>query len=163
MYPDLKASVNKHLFAYLLHHSHAYFQNAFTGNLTKKILDIGESVELLIRIPNDWFFPNLLAVIIASFTLFYVVHPIFGIILITWATLFITFSYFATSHAESLARKFSESSAEMAGTVSDTITNVMSTKLFDNVNNELLHLDKTIDQLKHHDRQFQWYNLKLNF
>ncbi len=40
LYPYIKASVGKDVFTYLLHHSYNFFQNTYTGSLTKKIGDL---------------------------------------------------------------------------------------------------------------------------
>jgi ATP-binding cassette subfamily B protein len=94
LYPDMKSAVDKDMFGYLLDHSYAFFQNTFAGNLTKKIADMAENIEPLISIPNG-FFTRFFAAIIASFTLFTVVQPIFGIILFVWTILFVSISFIA--------------------------------------------------------------------
>lgn len=163
LYPDLKSSIDKDMFSYLLDHSYSFFQNTFAGNLTKKIADMAENIEPLISIPNEWFYPRLFATVIASLTLFYVVQPMFGIILFSWAILFVSITYFAALGSERYSRNFSENIAKMAGTISDSVSNVMSIKLFDNISHEITHLDKDIRQLAKSDREFRWYDLRVNF
>lgn len=160
--PAIKASIGEDIFSYLLHHSHNFFQNTFTGNLTKKISDLVD-IELLISIPNEWFYPRVFALIIASITLFKVVHPIFGIILFIWTILFVYFSYTAAKKSETYSRKYSESIAKMNGTISDSITNVMSTKLFANIPEEILNVKKDIKKVVKDDRNLQWHILKVSF
>jgi len=162
LYPALKSSIGADVFSYLLHHSHAFFQNTFTGSLTKKINDLVD-IELLIRIPNEWFFPRCLALLIASATLSKAVHPIFGMILFIWTILFIYFSYVASKKSEDLSRHVSESGSRMHGTMSDSIGNVMTTKLFANIPHEITHLKKDIHDLVVDDRKLQWHLLKVNF
>jgi ATP-binding cassette, subfamily B, bacterial len=162
LYPYLKGSVDKDMFSYLLDHSYSFFQNTFTGNLTRKIWDMAENIEPLISIPNEWFYPRFFAAIIASFTLFKVVHPLFGIILFVWTTIYVYISYIAAKGAEKYARHFSENVAKMTGTASDSISNVVSVKLFDNKSHETVHLSKDVDRLVDSDRALQWYNLKIN-
>lgn len=118
LYPAIKSAMSQDVFTYLLHHSHDFFQNTFTGSLTKKISDLVE-IENIINIPNEWFIPRLLALIIASITLFKAVHPIFGIILFVWTIVFVYFSYAASRKSENLSRLHSESGAKMFGTMSD--------------------------------------------
>lgn len=132
LYPYLKGSIDKDMFSYLLDHSYTFFQNTFAGNLTRKIWDMAENIEPLISIPNEWFYPRLFAAIIASFTLSIIVHPIFGIILMSWTILFIYISYVAAKGTEKYSRDFYENIAKMTGTASDSISNIMSVKLFDN-------------------------------
>ena len=163
LYPDIKGAVDKDMFSYVLNHSHNFFQNNFAGSITKKISDMAINIEPLISIPNEWFYPRLLSAMIASGTLFMVVHPIFGIILFLWAIAFVYLSFIAAKRSEKFAREFSESCAKLDGTVSDTISNVMSTKLFDNIPHQISHVAKNIKHLMKADRDLQWYNLKVNF
>jgi ATP-binding cassette subfamily B protein len=162
LYPYLKGSIDKDMFSYLLDHSYTFFQNTFAGNLTRKIWDMAENIEPLISIPNEWFYPRLFAAIIASLTLSVVVHPIFGIILISWTILFIYISYVAAKGTEKYSRDFYENIAKMTGTASDSISNMMSVKLFDNKAHELRHLNQDVNRLVDSDRALQWYNLKVN-
>ncbi len=61
LFPYLKSTVDIDMFEYLMQHSHAFFQNNFAGNLTKKMADMAENIEPLISIPNEWFYPRLFA------------------------------------------------------------------------------------------------------
>ncbi|EKD71081.1 MAG: hypothetical protein ACD_46C00278G0008 [uncultured bacterium] len=162
LYPYLKGSVDKDMFSYVLDHSYTFFQNTFAGNLTRKIWDMAENIEPLISIPNEWFYPRFFAAIIASFTLFEVVHPLFGIILFVWTAVYVYISYIAAKGAEKYARSFSENIAKMTGTASDSISNIVSVKLFHNKVQEISHLDKDVNRLVNSDRDLQWYNLKVN-
>jgi len=162
LYPYLKGSVDKDMFAYLLDHSYTFFQNSFAGNLTKKIWDMAENIEPLISIVNEWFYPRIIAAIIASSTLAAVVHPLFGIILFLWTVMYIFISWLAARGSEKYARIFSENIAKMTGTASDSISNIVSIKLFDNKYHEVSHLDRDVERLVNSDRDLQWYNLKIN-
>lgn len=162
LYPYLKSCVDKDMFAYVLDHSYSFFQNTFSGNLTKKIWDMAENIEPLISIPNEWFYPRFFAAIIASITLFLVVHSLFGIILFIWTSVYVYLSYIAAKGAEKYARNLSENIAKLTGTASDSISNIVNVKLFDNKAHEISHLDKDVDQVVNSDRDLQWYNLKVN-
>lgn len=163
LFSTLKASVSQDMFDYVLQHSSAFFQNTFAGNVTKKIADMAEKIEPLIRIPFDLFIPRLLAISVACFTLMKVIHPILGVILVVWAIFFVGFSYWATKKTDKLSRQFSESISKMTGTLSDSISNITSIKLFDMVKSEGLHIKQDTDQLISHDRALKWYNFKINF
>ncbi len=162
LYPAIKSAMSEDVFTYLLHHSYDFFQNTFTGSLTKKISDLVE-IENIINIPNEWFISRLLALIIASVTLFTVVHPIFGIILFVWTILFVYFSYSASRRSENLSRLHSESGSKMFGTMSDSFTNVMSTKLFANIPSEVSKIKSDLKALVDNDRNLQWFILKTSF
>jgi ATP-binding cassette subfamily B protein len=160
--PEIKSAINKDMFIYLMHHSHAFFQSHFAGSLTRKMLDMA-NVDQLIGMINQWFYPRFFAMLIASGTLFIVVKPIFGIILFIWAILFVLLSYIAAKQSEKLARAESEAGSKMTGTMSDSVTNIMNTKLFANIPNEVDYISRDVDALVFCDRQLQWKNLKVNF
>lgn len=162
LYPYLKGSIDRDMFSYILNHSYTFFQNTFAGNLTKKIWDMAENIEPLISIPNEWFYPRFFAAVIASFTLGTVVHPIFGIILLSWTILFVYISYVAAKGTEKYSRDFHENISKMTGTASDSISNIISVKLFDNKTHEISHLDRDVNRVVNSDRNLQWYNLKVN-
>ena len=161
--PAIKAAVNKDMFVYLVHHSHTFFQNNFSGSLSRKIFDMASYIDQIVSIFNEWFYPRIMAMIISSITLFIVVKPIFGIILFTWAIFFIFLSFMIAKKSEKLARLNSEAAAKLGGSLSDSITNIMSVKLFSNIPNEVALIDKDIDQLVETDRRLQWRTLKFNF
>ncbi|HCJ1109657.1 TPA: ABC transporter ATP-binding protein [Legionella pneumophila] len=163
LYPYIRSSVERDVICYLLHHSHTFFQNTFAGALTKKIADLMENIEPLISIPNEWFYPRLFAAIIACGTLYQVVHPIFSMILFSWALLFVLLSYIASKGAERYSRTFSENISQLSGSVSDSVSNVMSTKLFDNIAHEVSNIDTILNRVVKSDRKLSWYNLKINF
>jgi len=161
--PALKAAVNRDMFVYLLGHSHTFFQNHFSGSLSRKIYDMASYIDQIVGIFNEWFYPRLLAMIIASATLFIVVKPLFGIILFTWAILFIYLSFHIAKESEKLARLHSQAAAKLGGSLADSITNIMSVKLFANVKHEITLIDKDTQQLVETDRNLQWQSLKYNF
>ncbi|HAU0263892.1 TPA: ABC transporter ATP-binding protein [Legionella pneumophila] len=162
LYPYLRATIEKDLLQYLLNHSYTFFHNNFSGALTKKITDLMENIEPLVTIPNEWFYPRVFAALIASGTLFTVVHPIFGIILFVWAIVFVLLSYLASKKAENYSRSFSENISKLSGAVADSVSNVMSVKLFDNVHHEISNIDNTLDDVVKSDRKLSWFNLKIN-
>lgn len=162
LYPDMKAYFERKLLSYLLDHSYHFFQNHFTGTLTKKISDLMENLEPLVQIPNEWFYPRMLAAIVAGGTLYYAVHPIFTVILITWAILFVTSSYFLSKYSERYSNDLAQSATKLSGAISDTLANVLSVKLFNNNDAEQKQIDAEVDTVVQNDRKLQWYNLWVN-
>ena len=163
LYPELKANITRDMFSYLIDHSHLFFQNNFSGSLTKKILDMVTSIELMIQIVNGSFYPRIFALIISSFTLFIVVHPIFSIILIIWALIFVYSSYLVSKKLEKHSEDLSEANVKVSGKISDSISNVMSVKLFSAAPFELAQINSEIQQVIDIDRKLHWQNLKINF
>ena len=144
LFPEIYAAINKDMFIYLMRHSYTFFQNNFSGSLTKKIFDIAENVERVISTIKVAVFPRILALVISSVTLFTVVQPIFGIILLIWTIAFVYISYVVASSSEKIAREYGEAATKLGGVMSDSVSNVVSTKIFANIANEIAHLDQYI-------------------
>jgi ATP-binding cassette, subfamily B, bacterial len=161
--PKLKSVIQQDVFSYLLQHSYSFFQDHFVGSITRKIADLVASIELLIAIPMELFISRGLAAVIASITLFHAVHPMFGLILLVWAVVFVYLSYLASKHSGVLSKQTSEAFTELDGSTSDAIQNVMSVKLFDNIAYQIAYVGKSLSKLVKLDRLFQWYNLKVYF
>lgn len=162
LYPSLKASIERDLLRDLFDHSYTFFHNTFSGALTKKITDLMENIEPLITIPNEWFYPRVFAAVIASLTLFFVVSPVFGIILFLWAVIFVLLSYLAARQSEQYSRDFSENMSHLSGSVADSVGNVMTVKLFHNAEHEIHSIDAILDDVVTTDRRLLWFNLKIN-
>ncbi len=161
--PRLNATIHQDVFSYLMRHSYAFFQDQLVGGLNRKIIDLVVNVEMIISIPNEWFISRTLAALVASVTLFQVVHPIFGIILLVWGILFVAYSYHTSKYAEVLSKKTSEAFSSMDGSTADALANVLSVKLFDNVQQQVAHIAKKLNILVDCDLGFRWYNLKISF
>jgi ATP-binding cassette subfamily B protein len=163
MYPAIKSKMTQDMFDYLLKHSHGYFQNNFAGSLTKKIFDMITDSERIIQIINDFFYPRCFALIFSSVMLWKVVHPLLGIILFTWSIVFIYCSYISAQYAARHAKRVSECFSSMSGVISDSVSNVMSTKLFYNLTSESNRLWQSLTALVNADRTLLWFNLKTKF
>ena len=163
LYPEIKSFFDTELLAYVLNHSYSFFQNTYTGALTQRIADFVIHIEPLISIPNEWFYPRILAALIASTTLFYVVHPIFGVSLLLWAIGFVSISYWLSKKSEPYASAFAKSVAELNGSMSDALSNAITTKLFNNIDSELQYIQKDVKRTMRDDMQWRWYDLKVSF
>lgn len=161
--PAIKSKMTQDMFEYLLRHSHRYFQDHFAGTLTKKIFDMVVESEKIITTINDRFIPRAFALIIASWMLWEVVEPLVGIILFIWTVLFIAGASWAGYRAERYAHTVSEYYSTMSGYLSDSISNIMSTKLFYRLSGESQRIEGSLKNLVDSDRRLLWFNLKTNF
>lgn len=161
-YPAIKSAIGIDVFTYLLHHSPAFFENTFTGSLTKKIGDM-VAVESLLDVAIKWIYFRWFILLVLIITLFTIVPPMFGIIVLVYVSLFVWYSYFVAKKTEKFSRLYSEAGATVWGTISDSITNIMSVKLFGNLKNEVANLQQDINTLIITDKNLQWCNLKINF
>lgn len=162
LYPKIKTDIFHDLFLYVHDHSYSFFQNNFTGNITKKITDLAV-VEILIKIFNEEFYLRIFALAIASSTLFTTVRPIFGVVLIGWTILFIGFSYWSAKRTEKFSKKFAKDVASMSGSMADSIANAVNVKLFANAQAEGLALKQDLNQVIDSDTNLQFNNLRTRF
>ncbi|MDF1795613.1 MAG: ABC transporter ATP-binding protein [Coxiellaceae bacterium] len=162
LYPAIKAKIGQDMFDYLMFHSYNFFQNNFAGTLTKKIFDMCQNVERIIQIFNEWFYPRLFSLIIAAVTMSLVVKPIFGIALVVWTLVYLVLSFIGSRWVEVKAHKLSLVRAKMSGVISDSISNVILTKLFSNMSHESERVGHSLSRLVFWDRKVAWMQLILN-
>ena len=163
LYPRLKADITKDMYSYLIKHSYSFFQNNFSGSLTKKICDMTTNVELMIRTANESFFPVICALITSSITLLIVVHYIFAIILIVWAIFFICLSYIGSIKLENYSKDLSELNIKVSGRISDSISSIATVKLFSSSSYEISRINDSLEDVINADYKVYWQNLKISF
>jgi len=163
LYPAIRSSIAKDMFSFLINNSYDFFQNNFTGSITQQVFNMINNVEIIIQTFNEWFYPRIFALIISSSMLFIMVPPIFGIIIIIWGGCFVYLSYLASKPLNRLAHNLSETNSQFAGIISDSISNVMNTKLFTNIDYEVANIDQILNELTNKDRNLRWYNIKISF
>ncbi len=162
LFPVIKASIGQDMFDYLMHHSYEFFQNSFAGTLTKKIFDMSTNIEKLIRIFNEWFYPRVISLLIASVSMALVVKPIFGLVLFVWTVAFVLLSFFTARWTAKSSHRLSLSRATMSGVISDSVSNVILTKLFSNMSHESRRVKRSIDRVVNWDRKVGWTQLISN-
>lgn len=162
VFTKIKANATTVMFDYLTEHSHAYFLNNFAGSLAKKVQDMPVSIEPIIRVVVNMFMPRIMALIIASFFLWNV-HPIFSLILIVWSLCYIALTYYFAKRCEAKSFVFSQSVVTLFGAIVDSVTNIISAKLFSNVPYEQRRIRTSLDDVVEKDIKLQWYVLKVHF
>ncbi|OJV93134.1 MAG: hypothetical protein BGO43_07670 [Gammaproteobacteria bacterium 39-13] len=160
-YPKIKSDIAGTTYHYLSQHSYRYFNDHFSGSLSKKIFDLCIGVEALLQIATHSILPKVLAVLFSSIVS-YTVHPLFGVMLFLWAITYISLSYLMSYHSERLSYATSEAGNAMNGKLVDSIVNMMSAKLFANLKHEEAVVFNSINNLMEKDRALQWYLLKAN-
>lgn len=129
LFSRIREAAISSLFDYVSNHSYQYFQEHFTGSLSSKLKDVTEGIETLISLPNEVFFPRLIAALIASFMLL-LVSPALSIVLLVWCFFFTLITFYFTKRTEKLALPYSEQSTELDGQINDAFSNIITTKLF---------------------------------
>lgn len=155
MIPTLRKRITQHVFEHLVQHSHHYFQNNFSGSLANKINDLSANVPETIQIVIDRFFSVLLAMIIAIYTLWLVSYK-FAIAILLWSVLFSLVSYLLSDRLHRLSDRWSELGSIMTGKIVDTLSNILSVRLFARQKNETTILDKTLNSAVVAEEKLQW-------
>ncbi|MFI4937785.1 MAG: ABC transporter ATP-binding protein [Candidatus Berkiellales bacterium] len=161
-YPKIKSDIAGTMHHYLSQHSYRYFSEQLSGSLSKKIFDLCVGVEYLLQIIIHTLLPKTLSVFFSAMIL-YTVQPVFGLMLIIWALCYILFSYLKSRESERLSYGFSEALNTMSGKIVDSIINIMSAKLFNNVKYEEKVVFNSVNQVMIKDRALHWYLLKVYF
>ncbi len=143
------------MFDYLMPHSYDFFQNNFAGTLTKKIFDMATHVERILQIINEWFYPRIFSLLIAAISMAIVVKPIFGLVLFLWSITYALLSLAGSKWMAQYAHDRSLASAKMSGTISDSVSNIILTKLFSNMPHESKRVGQSLNN-------FAWWERKVN-
>jgi len=143
-YPKLKTQIIALATETISKHSYFFFQNQMAGSLANRIKDLSQGTAEILQIFVDSIFSNILALIIASVTLAGI-SPIFSIILMSWAIIFVFINYNASKSVQLLSHEFSTSNSRVVGNIVDRFTNNLIIRLFatrqyekDQLNHELI-------------------------
>lgn len=158
-YPNLRRDIIDRLSSYVQNHSYQFFQNNFVGNVTNKIFDLSSGFSSVLD-NIDEAFSVLCSLIIASIMMYFV-SPIFSLIFISWAVMFLGVTLYYTKFAHHKSLTFSESRSKLFGVVIDSISNIISIKLFTKHRQEQQKISVTIDEVVDKDRKLQRYLLHM--
>lgn len=114
---------------YIINHSHQFYQNHLSGNLSKQIANLADGINLIITFIAVNFLSNSALILIAIVTSYYV-SPIFCTILIIWLIFFTTISVFMSKKLILLANIQATAEADVAGALGDVLYNSINIKLF---------------------------------
>lgn len=157
--PSLRQDVMKNMFAYLNQHSHQYFQNQFAGSLVNKILDMQSGIVDIFNTLDDLYAQSLgllVAILVLSF-----VHPVFAVILIGWAAVFLTITFLFLNSIKELSHFFSESKTTVVGKMVDSVGNILNVRLFARHTQENEQIDASINDAVQNDRAMQAKIIKM--
>lgn len=141
--PKQRQNVTRQLYHYLQCHSHRFLTDNFAGSLAHRIgeTSMGVSQTLWAIITDFW--PVTITLSVSIFLLSQT-HALLAGFVSGWAVLFISISYFLARRAQNYARRASAARSETTGQVVDTVTNLVSSKLFARLGFERQLLDETL-------------------
>jgi len=155
MIPAMRRSIAHVSFDSLMQQSYSYYQHNFSGSLTNKVNDLTSSVPEIIQIIVDRFFGHTIALIIAIITLWQV-NAIFALGMLTWAIIFLVGSFFLSKRIARLADTWSECGAAITGRVVDSLSNILSIRLFAREKHERNLLTVSLDSAVKAEQKLHW-------
>lgn len=157
---DVKINIVNHAFEYTHKHSFNFFQNNFSGTITKNITALSDKIESLVY---DYASPNIRGVsqIITALILMYFVHPIFALALFTWIVIFTVGSTVFVNRITYLSDEYAASQSLVTGELVDSIGNFSNVKIFGANRYETSYLQKALNNLKTKFIAKEWFLTKL--
>lgn len=131
IFPKMEKQIRMYIFSHMHDHSHTYFSNHFAGNIATKISDMVDNISHLLQLIITLFIPTLIAVMIAS-TTFYYLSPVFALILLVWALIYLGANIFYASRCANYSHVHSETRSQLNGRIVDSLTNYLAVKVFSN-------------------------------
>lgn len=157
-FPPMKKDISKDMFDYVEGHSYSYFQQSFSGSTANKINDMTTTAVNIVNNSIDIFISRLLSLIIGAITM-YLVSPSFAFLLVGWSLLFLAFSMLFTRKSQDYAEIYSEARSSVVGKIVDSLSNILTVKLFAREKYESNYLNKYLDRAVERDKKLQWYLL----
>lgn len=165
LFPKLRTEISVALFDHLTKHSVSFFQRNFSGDLANKVQNVSDGVESIIQNMNRYVLANFVTLII-SLILLTTVHLFFAIVLLLWGIAYVLNGYYMARKTASIAHDFSRANSHLTGQLVDSITNILSAKIFSNVSFETNRIDGAVsavgDQDKRLQRQIMWADFYQN-
>lgn len=158
--PKIRADIINTMFSYLQGHSYSYFQKNFTGSLANKISDMARSAESVIAQIVEPIFSQIMALIVAVIAMYFV-NPFFSGVLLLWAVFFLGIGFLFYKSTLTRAALFSEINSFSMGKLVDSVTNIVSSKLFARNVYEKQYLLRYVQESKEKDEALQRHMLKL--
>lgn len=154
LFPKLRTEISVALFKHLTKHSVSFFQRSFSGDLANKTQSVSEGIEAMILGFNQYICGNLFMLII-SLALLATVHIYFSIILFFGIASLILSGYLLNKKTTSFAHDFAEEKSKVAGQLVDSISNIMSAKIFSNTAHETNRIEGVFNSVGQKDKLLQ--------
>ncbi|HEY0916273.1 MAG TPA: ABC transporter ATP-binding protein [Solimonas sp.] len=143
--PLVRARVTAELFGYIQHHSHRYFTDRFAGALAHRISETSVGVMQANNAILFTFLPVLVKVGTAA-VLLGMANPMLALIVIGWATIFVSVAYLLARQCLPYMREHSAARSGTTGQIIDAVTNITNIRLFAQSGNERQRLDGVLSE-----------------
>ncbi|MGB6976073.1 MAG: ABC transporter ATP-binding protein [Gammaproteobacteria bacterium] len=128
-FPKFRAQIREQVFNYVREHSFEYFANNFAGSIANKLTDLPSSSQTVIEMLIFNFIPILVLLMISLFFMWQAA-PLFAGIMLTWFVLHNFISILFLQKGKKLWEIHSDAVTNLTGKMVDSITNIISVRLF---------------------------------
>lgn len=165
LFPKLRVENSVALFDHLSKHSVSFFQRNFSGDLANKVQNVFDGVESIIQNMNRYVVANFVTLIIALILLT-TVHLFFAVVLLLWGIAYVLNGYYMARNTTRIAHDFSHANSHLTGQLVDSISNILSAKIFSNVSFETKRIAEAVRTVGGQDkllqRQIMWTDFYQN-
>ncbi|MBH8576683.1 ABC transporter ATP-binding protein [Nostocaceae cyanobacterium CENA369] len=162
LHPIHRQHIVRSLYAYLQHHSHRYLSSSFAGALAHRIgetsLGVTQTMQMLITE-----FLSVIVMYIVSAILLYRAYPPLAAFVGVWAVLFISISFWLATRCRIHSQKAAAARSETTGIIVDTVTNLISTRLFARLGFERRYLNEQLRRELKEVRKSNWYSERIRW
>jgi ATP-binding cassette subfamily B protein len=150
--------INLEVLDYTENHSYEYFQNNMAGSIGNKINDIVSNTFQIINLVMQSFLGGVFNILITSAAMYYI-HPLLSLVVFVWSLFFLYCSFLFSKKGQKYSQDFSEEKSKLTGKIVDSVSNIMSIKLFGRNEYELNYIGKQSEKVVQKNRKFLWFRL----
>ncbi|MBK6657541.1 MAG: ABC transporter ATP-binding protein [Proteobacteria bacterium] len=154
--PALRRRVRRELFSYLQLHSQRYFLSNFAGSLANRIAEVSMGVAQVIWTTLFDFWPLAISFAVSQYLLASV-NPRLALVLGAWTLVYVVTCFLLARRCRRYARDYAAARSAVSGTIVDSVSNIMTAKLFARRDFERQHLDTYLDREVERARATFWF------
>ncbi len=154
--PALRRRVRRDLFSYLQLHSQRYFLSNFAGSLANRIAEVSMGVSQVIWTTLFDFWPLVISFSVSQYLLASV-NPRLALVLGSWMVVYVSVCFLLARRCRRYARDYAAARSAVSGTIVDSVSNIMTAKLFARRDFEREHLEGYLDREVERARATFWF------
>jgi ATP-binding cassette subfamily B protein len=153
--PKFEADIRMTMLDYVTKHSHDYFSNSLSGNIANKIHDLPRAMDSF-NINLRWNGVTTFALVIVSLCILWTIQPLFAAIMALWVVGDIGVSFSFVRYVNTAAEQNAADKSVLSGRIVDTISNIVSVKLFARRTHELAYIGQTQETEIESNKMLKW-------
>lgn len=142
--PSVMRDIEADCFETLQCHSFSFFTSQFSGGLVSKTNRFVRSFEIIADI-IQWNLWQILVLSVGALTVMFFLLPVVAFLFLGWAVLYIVLSYFYSQWSLKYWRTSAEKDSQVTSELADSLSNILSVKIFAGKKQETKRFGTTID------------------